>query len=115
MFYFISTVTYLFLVWLSIGRTIFSLILVTLFNKIKEKEGGGRSFYRGGHPPEGELVQGSSPGCWARMLPGTPWGQAVVRLASRETGPEATAVTQVPDHRVAGVEMVKSGWTVGTF
>lgn len=39
--YFISTVTYLFLVWLSIGRTIFSLILVTLFNKIKEKEGGG--------------------------------------------------------------------------
>lgn len=38
---FISTVTYLFLVWLSIGRTIFSLILVTLFNKIKEKEGGG--------------------------------------------------------------------------
>lgn len=41
LFYFISTVTYLFLVWLSIGRTIFSLILVTLFNKIKEKEGGG--------------------------------------------------------------------------
>lgn len=38
---FLLLLIYLFLVWLSIGRTIFSLILVTLFNKIKEKEGGG--------------------------------------------------------------------------